>query len=415
VTLRVLMLVMSDVAADSRVLREASALVDAGHAVHIIGKDVPAGWVPPVGVTVSSVAPRSALKRASAPAGVDGVRTATPDSPAAAPRRPARVTRSLRPLLAAGRWALLPQHRRAVQRDYRRLAGADAAGRGFDVVHAHDFPTLPLGAALAARSGCDLVYDSHEWWRGRARKGRPAPLERLLDARQETRLAGAARTVLTVSPGIAARFAAAGVPGAVVVRNTFPAAARRPEVPGPPRGLVYAGRVDAGRDLEAVLAPGATAGLGLVLVGPVDPGYVRLLAQRAGGSVTVRPSLPVDDVDEVYRSEGLALVPLTDDCDNHRLALPNKLFHAVRAGVPVVAADLPEIRRVVDATGIGTLYRPGDPRSLAAAVQAAVDRYADLRTAVEAAAPSLAWSADAQRLVEVYAALAGETAGQRSG
>lgn len=43
-------------------------------------------------------------------------------------------------------------------------AKAFAAGRKktFDVVHAHDFDTLPLGFALARLKGAKLVYDSHE-------------------------------------------------------------------------------------------------------------------------------------------------------------------------------------------------------------------------------------------------------------
>jgi glycosyltransferase involved in cell wall biosynthesis len=41
---------------------------------------------------------------------------------------------------------------------------AFAVGRklSFDIVHAHDFDTLPLGYALARAKGAKLVYDSHE-------------------------------------------------------------------------------------------------------------------------------------------------------------------------------------------------------------------------------------------------------------
>ena len=44
--MRILMLVTSDVAHDSRVRREASTLADAGHRVLIIGRGVPDGWQP---------------------------------------------------------------------------------------------------------------------------------------------------------------------------------------------------------------------------------------------------------------------------------------------------------------------------------------------------------------------------------
>ena len=78
------MIVRSDVAHDARILREASTLAGAGHAVHVVGKDVPDGWTPPPGVTVESVGARSAFRRP------------------AARRLPAH--------LRAARWLLLPHH-----------------------------------------------------------------------------------------------------------------------------------------------------------------------------------------------------------------------------------------------------------------------------------------------------------------
>src|SRR4051812_16117831 len=73
------MLVMSDVAGDSRVLREATALAGRGHAVHIVGKDVPPGFRPPAGVGVASVSPGSMFRRGASATDVPAT-----DAPAAA-------------------------------------------------------------------------------------------------------------------------------------------------------------------------------------------------------------------------------------------------------------------------------------------------------------------------------------------
>jgi glycosyltransferase involved in cell wall biosynthesis len=43
---------------------------------------------------------------------------------------------------------------------------------------------------------------------------------------------------------------------------------------------------------------------------------------------------------------------LQDTCENHRLALPNKLFEYLAAGVPVVVSDLPEMGGLVRALGV---------------------------------------------------------------
>ena len=52
---------------------------------------------------------------------------------------------------------------------------------------------------------------------------------------------------------------------------------------------------------------------------------------------------------------------LQDTCENHRLALPNKLFEYIAAGVPVVASALPETQRLIESRGIGWCSTPEDP------------------------------------------------------
>jgi glycosyltransferase involved in cell wall biosynthesis len=136
-------------------------------------------------------------------------------------------------------------------------------------------------------------------------------------------------------------------------------------------------------------------------MGSVDPNYRLDL-----GPVETVPERPIDEVDDTLRSYGISLVTLTNTCENHRLALPNKLFHAVRAGVPVVAADLPELRAVVTQYKLGGLYEPGNPQSLAAAVRAVIENYTTYTDGVRAAAAELNWEHDAATLVAAYADLA---------
>lgn len=392
------MLVTSDVAHDSRVVREATALAEAGHVVHVQGRDVPTGWEPPGALfTVGSSTGGHGLRPSAAQgrAGVAG----------AAGRWPGWAWR-------AARWWLLPGHRGRVWSAWAAAAVSDLRGRGFDVVHAHDFTALPTAARLAGEQGALLVYDAHEWWSGRQRHGRPTPWLRLRERRLEARLTRGADAVVTVSYGIARRLERWASGPVLVVRNTFPAVPAaeeaQPPLPAAPSGVVYAGRIGAGRDLETVLR-GAAGRTEVVLMGPADEAYAARLSRRPGA--VLLPPRPVDAVDGLLRSHGLAVVTLTDSCANHRLALPNKLFHAVRAGVPVIAADLPELRRAVRRHDLGELYRAGDPASFAAALGRARARYPGLLRSVAAARPELAWEGDAERLVALYAALAARRRG----
>jgi glycogen synthase len=381
------MLVWTDVAADSRVLREATTLVAAGHSVHVVGRNIPDDFDPPPGVTTSSAGRTSALKRASGNL----------------------TSRRMSAPVRLARWTLMPSHVAAAHRAWVDAARADASGRTFDVVHAHDFTALELGSQLASRHGVPLVYDSHEYWSGRPPGGRPTPLQHARERTAERRLGARAAAVLTVGDGIADRLQDDyGWRHVTVVRNTFPSIGTAPPDASSvgsrsPTGLVYAGRIGPLRELETVAqAADALSPLEITLLGPADPTF---LASFRCGRLRIEPPVPVDEVDPILRSAGLALVTLTDGWENQRLAQPNKLFHAVRAGVPVVAADFGEVARTIRTYGIGTLYRPGDPASLVQAVRAASDTYGELVDAVRDASAELSWKRDGDALVEVYAGL----------
>src|SRR5262245_41690846 len=116
--MRVLMLVATSVATDTRVLREAAALVEDGHTVHIVGRSVPEGYQPPAGVSVSSVGTSSVFRSEGGES---------------------LGSRRQRPHVRMARWVLLPQHRNSAFSRWATGAVADASAREFDVVHAHDF------------------------------------------------------------------------------------------------------------------------------------------------------------------------------------------------------------------------------------------------------------------------------------
>ena len=99
---------------------------------------------------------------------------------------------------------------------------------------------------------------------------------------------------------------------------------------------------------------------------------------------------------------GLVFVTHSNLFESHRLAMPNKLFHAVHAGVPVIATDVTELGRIVRHYDIGELYKPGDAQSMVSAIQRAIARHSELLANVRAAQPELSWDRDAQVLREIY-------------
>ena len=98
---------------------------------------------------------------------------------------------------------------------------------------------------------------------------------------------------------------------------------------------------------------------------------------------------------------------LQDTCENHRLALPNKVFEYLAAGVPLVVSDLPELRRLV----ASPRRRLGVPRRPIRGVAAACARRWPLAATPRCAsgssraAEALSWDVERGRLVGAYAYL----------
>lgn len=372
------MLVATSVATDTRVLREATALVAAGHTVHVIGKSVPEDFEPPAGVTVSSVGTSSVFRSEGAP------------SLQARGRLPWHVR--------FARWVLLPQHRNSAFSRWARGAVEDGRAREYDVVHAHDFTALEAGQALADAKGVPLVYDTHELWTGRPRLHRPTPLQDRRERRVERAIGSRAAAVLTVGAGVADRLRELhGWQHVEVVRNTFVPATGGP--PERPSAAVYAGRLAPHRELEVLASASTGAPVPIVLIGPADDTWLAGFDARAA---ELRPPISADEVTRLLQGAGIALVTHGDAFANLRLALPNKLFQAVAAGVPVVATDVGAMAEVVRRHELGTLYRRGDVEDFRKALDALIADYPAWCERVARARVELTWSADAARLVEVY-------------
>jgi glycosyltransferase involved in cell wall biosynthesis len=377
--MRVCMLLHKSVAFDTRVRREASALTEAGHEVTVV-------HLPPPGTGASGELDDLPF----------GLRSAT--------------------LPRGRRW--LP-HAPRLGAEAARLAQRGASLRP-DAVHAHDAAMLLPGLLAARRSGAKLVYDSHELATGVPYRGRSwatvvTAVERL----------GAPRAdgVITVSDGIAAElkrlYGLNRLP--TVVRNvpdTPPPGARpvadlreRLGVGGVPL-IVHQGAAVPGRGCETLVrAVASLDDVHLVLLGAsnADAERLRALAEEGGAGERLHalPTVPPGEVLSHTAQADVGVSLLEDSCDNHRMALPNKLFEYLAAGLPVVVADLPEAGRLVRERGVGWCTDSGDPESVAAALREALARRGDTgtRRRVAAAGRELRWELEKQRLLDLYGEL----------
>lgn len=288
-----------------------------------------------------------------------------------------------------------------------------------DIVHAHDAAMLLPGVIGARLTGARLVYDSHELatgvpYREAAWAWFVGALERMIVPR--------CAAVITVSDGIAdrlkQRYGLAARP--TVVRNVSALTGRAPG------GLRSALGLDAQAPL--VLHQGAPApergcenlvratarldGVTTVFLGDAELGYRRQLesviaAEGVGDRVVLLPSVALEELLGYTAEANVGVTLLRDTCENHRLALPNKLFEYIAAGVPVVASSLPETERLIDHYRIGWCVEGEGDEALAEGLSLALagGRDPELARRLDAAAAELRWPVECRRLIGLYEAL----------
>jgi len=251
----------------------------------------------------------------------------------------------------------------------RALADAGLARGAFDVVLANDVEAVPLALRLRPRRGVhadlhELTTRLHEedaaWMR------RIAPYERWLCRRHVRR----ARSVTTVSAGLARGYADDAGLDATVVVNATPFSEREPGPVGRPLRLVHSGAGLANRHLEilleAVALTSADVTLDLFLT-PNDPAYLarlRALAAEVPG-VTLHDPVPYADLVGTLARHDVGVFVLPPVNASYARALPNKLFDFVQARLGVVVSPNAEMAGLVREHGLGEVTAGYDARDLA--------------------------------------------------
>jgi glycosyltransferase involved in cell wall biosynthesis len=117
------------------------------------------------------------------------------------------------------------------------------------------------------------------------------------------------------------------------------------------------------------------------------------------------PPVPSHEVPAYLSGADIAVSPIFGDSPSYDMALPNKLFEYVHAGLPVVTSDIAAMAEFVSSHGLGEVFCAGDPGALAEAVRR-----------VQAAPPStdtseirreFSWQCQEHSLVKVYEDLVG--------
>lgn len=368
--LRILMVVSNDVIHDSRVLKEARALVSAGHDVQVIGWDRSGSldreeeWD---GVRIYRVRTEGAMRLL----GKDLFRN--------------------------------PAWWRHARHIARRLT--------FDVVHCHDLDTLPIGVALKRSDGVPLVYDCHEVFGYMIEADVPGVVVDYT-FRMERDLAPNADRVITVNEMVKEYIDRVSGKDAVLVRNCHDRIldTYRPP-PGPPFTILYLGTLHVSRFiLPAIEAMADLPQARLVIGGSkrltslVEAACARRANARFLGMV------PSVDVVPMTIDSHMVLSMFDPAYRINHVGLPNKIFEAMAAGRPcLVTAHLRMADLVVkEECGLAVEYTKAAFREAVARLiddPGLADRLG--RNGLAAAKREYNWDYEKRKLLALYESIAG--------
>ncbi|MFP3447181.1 glycosyltransferase family 4 protein [Pseudomonas sp. SIMBA_067] len=398
---KVSMIVWNEFLNDARVMKEAQTLQRAGYQVRVFALHTPGvtqeHTVLQDGIEVVRVArsPLWKLRKKNIPASAKvttGVATPTPIKP------------SLKMLVF-----------RAIARGWTHFALLiKMLEYRAPVVHSHDVNTLPTAWLAAKLSRSKLVYDAHEI--STSREGYKS-LRKVVGF-VEKRLMPSANGTITTTEARAKYFARAyGVERPLVLQN-------RPRLVESPRSnkirnelgllepwpiVVYQGGLQQGRGLEKLIRCAQhVPDCYFVLIGGgrlAQPLMALAQALNIQHKVHFIPTVALADLPSYTASADIGVQPIENTCLNHYTTDSNKLFEYVIAGLPVVATDFPEIRKIVRNNDIGLLVPENDEHALSDAIEKLLDNR-ELRdhfaNNAKNTARNLNWETQEKCLVDLY-------------
>lgn len=313
--------------------------------------------------------------------------------------------------------------------DYESALGPVVDGLDWEVIHAHDVHLVGVAARAVERRRASggtgaWVYDAHEYVAGLSEYASRPRRVIAAYAALEKEFVRRARGVITVSEPLAdvlqARYRLPATPTVVMNSPVLDAAASPVEqdvraVCGLDQDtplLVYSGGVNPARGIAtAVAALALLPGVHLAVVcvpGTHASPVARLRTQARSLGVEDRvyflePVRP-EEVSAFLRGADVGLLPFLH-YGSHEVALANKLFEYLFAGVPVLASDCRAQSAFVRAHGVGEVFTAGSAAELAAQATALLERSAHYR-AVIADQPDLlspfAWEVQERSLRSAY-------------
>lgn len=286
-----------------------------------------------------------------------------------------------------------------------------------DIYHAVDLDVLSGAYWAARKSGGKLIYEARELYTElEPLRGRRAVKAVWLGL--EKRLIHKADKVITINESLAAELVTRyGIEKPAVIRNV---AEKIPDIkpvdlrkefgiPENRRIILYQGVLREGQGLFYQLEIMRYLDNAVMLFlgrGPVED-EIRMRASEYNieEKIIFAGQVSPSELPNYTASADAGILLMEDVAINNRLALPQKLFQYLSAGIPQIVSPMPEISGFVRKENTGIVVPFGDPRRAAEEISLFFSdnfRYTGVKNNCKISGEKNNWENESAKLIEIY-------------
>ena len=275
-----------------------------------------------------------------------------------------------------------------------------------EMLFSNDLDTLIPNYFVAKLQRKELIFDSHELF-SEIPELKHRKLIKQFWLTIERWILPRLTKVITVSDAIKKHYKNLYGIEAVVIRNLpLEKSVHQQSFPFPTENkniILYQGAVNIGRGIELMLETiKLLDNCVLVIIGTGD--IIEVLKQKVSSQtledkVRFMGKVLPKDLKQFTPNATIGLSLEEDIGLNYRYALPNKLFDYIQAEVPVIVADLPEMKKLVETYQVGEILWERSPKSLAKLILKVISN--NYTIALQKAKRELTWTREKDKLIRL--------------
>lgn len=295
-------------------------------------------------------------------------------------------------------------------------------GENYDVCYAHDSLSLAAADLIVSENNCKFIYDAVEYPEYSGRSGEMAT--KFADEKGSATLIGMHEkniikkvdVIIIGSPGVKKWYENninSGTP--IVVRNcldfqkfTVNTKIRKDcELRSEDKLILYPNSIHNNCGINELLFAMDTMdeNIHLAIMGNIAPSV------EMAGEVSIKEISRLKRVHIIstkgpkemlqYRSGAdLAIIPFNPKVSNHYSGLPNRVFESIMCGLPLVIADLPYIKKLVEEHQCGSYFESYEPDKIKQAIMEVLDNLDFYKEKTRSAARKLCWENEEKEFIK---------------